>query len=134
MLVNELSAILARLTGDSGASSFDPNDVRVPRACFVVARNSLGQAVGCGAFRPLESDVAELKRMYARPGTSGLGHAVLANLEARARCLGYKALRLETRHVNRRAVSFYLKNGYTSIPNFGHYVGNDKAVCFEKRL
>jgi GNAT superfamily N-acetyltransferase len=119
ILVDELSAILARLTGDSGASSFDPDDVRVDRACFVVARNSLGEAVGCGAFRPLELGVAELKRMYARAGTFGVGYAVLVDLEARARALGYKALRLETRRVNRRAVLFSEKMAMHLCPTTG---------------
>ncbi len=133
-LIEALSATLATLSGDSGASSFDPNGVRVPNACFAVARDSLGQAVGCGAFRPLESGMAELKRMYAKPETSGVGAAILKDLEACAQQQGDKALWLETRRVNRRAVFFYQKHGYTPMSNFGHYAGNDEAVCFEKRL
>ena len=63
MLIAELSATLARITGDSGRSSFDPGDVRGPKACFVVARDGEGQAIGCGGLRPLEANIAEVKRM-----------------------------------------------------------------------
>jgi GNAT superfamily N-acetyltransferase len=133
-LMEELSSTLAHITGDSGKASFDPDDVRVARACFVVARDAEQRAVGCGAFRPLQEGIAEVKRMYSRPGTSGVGSAILAYLEAAAAGFGYRTLWLETRLVNERAVSFYQRRGYRRIPNFGKYVGSPKAVCFEKRL
>lgn len=132
--MEELSATLARITGDSGKTSFDPNDVRAAKARFVVARNIERQAVGCGAFRPLDESTAEVKQMYSRPGTSGVGSAILTFLETEAADLGYQTLWLETRLVNERAVSFYERRGHRRIPNFGKYVGNAKAVCFEKRL
>ncbi len=134
-LMEELSATLARITGDSGKASFDPEDVSDPAtACFAIARGDDGRAVGCGAFRPLaqQPGVAELKRMYARAG--GVGRVVLAYLEAQAVARGYEALWLETRLVNRRAVAFYERHGYARIPNFGKYVGLEGAACFEKRL
>jgi ribosomal protein S18 acetylase RimI-like enzyme len=133
-LIDELSTSLAAITGDSGKSSFDPKDVKVPNALFVVARDGKGPAVGCGAFRPLHDGIAEVKRMYSRHASSGVGSAILAYLEAEAAKMGYRALWLETRKVNERAVSFYESRGYKRIPNFGSYVGNPAAVCFEKQL
>ena len=133
-LIEALSETLVKITGDSGKSSFDPNDVRGSRARFVVARTSAGTSVGCGAFRPIEESVAEVKRMYAAPGTSGVGSAVLAHLEREARGLGFAQLWLETRLVNQRAVCFYERKGYVRIPNFGKYVGKAEAVCFAKKL
>ena len=134
LLMEELSTALEAITGDGGKSSFDADDVRGPAACFVVARDGAGRALGCGAFRPLQPGVAEIKRMYARHGTSGVGSAVLRFLEAEAAALGYQALWLETRLVNRRAVDFYTARGYTRIANYGKYIGNPLAVCFEKNL
>jgi hypothetical protein len=87
-LIEALSETLASITGDGGKSSFDPEDVRGERARFVVARTSGGNAVGCGAFRPLQNGVAEVKRMYSMPGTKGVGHAVLLHLEQEAAALG----------------------------------------------
>jgi GNAT superfamily N-acetyltransferase len=133
-LIDALSETLAKITGDSGKSSFDPNDVRGSRARFVVARTSTGTPVGCGAFRPLDESTAEVKRMYAVPGLSGVGSAVLSHLENEAKLLGYSQLWLETRIVNQRAVAFYERKGYSRIPNFGKYVGKLEAVCFAKNL
>ncbi|WP_432379797.1 GNAT family N-acetyltransferase [Duganella sp. P38] len=133
-LMDELSSALEAITGDSGKASFDAADAAGAAGCFVVARDAGGKAVGCGALRPLQPGVAEIKRMYARHGTSGVGSAVLRFLESEAAALGYQAVWLETRLVNRRAVDFYAARGYTRIANYGKYIGNPLAVCFEKQL
>lgn len=133
-LMAELSTVLEEITGSSGNASFDADDVRGPLACFVVARDAAGVAQGCGALRPLEPGVAEIKRMYARRNSSGIGSAVLGYLEQQAAALGYQALWLETRLVNRRAVDFYSARRYLRMPNYGKYIGNPLAVCFEKQL
>lgn len=132
VLVDELSNALAAITGDSGRSSFDPEDVRVPGARFLVARNEQGEAVGCVALRPLAYGVAELKRMYARPGHPRTGGALLAYVEKEAAALGYSAIWLETRVVNERAVRFYRDRGYRVIPNYGKYAGKTEAMCMAK--
>lgn len=132
-LIAELDAALAAICGDSGAQSFDANDVRGPRSVFLVARDAAGLAVGCSALRPLEGDVAEVKRMYAQPG-SGAGVQLLGELERRALQFGYREVWLETRRVNVRAVAFYERHGYRVIPNYGKYVGREDAVCLGKVL
>lgn len=134
VLLEELSNELRAITGSSGKSSFDVSEVRAENARFVVARDQHGSAVGCGAFRPLGNDIAEIKRMYSRRSVPGVGSSVLRFLEDEARKLGYVALRLETRVVNTRAIGFYERLGYCRIPNFGKYIGRPEAVCFEKRL
>jgi len=133
-LLAALSGTLEAITGSSGAASFDPADVRSPGALFVVARDCDGRALGCGAFRPLEPGVAEVKRMFAVPGSRGVGSAILAHLEAQGLAGGYHIFRLETRLVNVRAVRFYERRGYRRIANFGRYAGRPEAACFEKRL
>lgn len=133
-LLTELSDALTAITGASGQASFDVSGVRVPRACFAVARDATGGAVGCGALRPLDGDAGEIKRMYARPGTRGVGAAVLAFLEREAAALGYARLWLSTRCVNERAVVFYERHGYARIAGYGRYAGSTVSVCFEKRI
>lgn len=133
-LMDELSECLEEITGCSGRASFDPEDVCGGRSLFAVARNQDGDAVGCGAFRPMNDTTAEVKRMYAKEKGSGTGTTLLAYLEQRARTMGYATLRLETRAVNKRAVSFYERNGYKRIPNYGKYENRPEAVCFEKKL
>ena len=133
-LVAELSAALTAITGAGGQASFDVSDVRGPRACFVLARDAHGRALGCGALRPMDIDAAEIKRMFARPGTRGVGSAVLRFLEGEAAKRGYLALRLSTRHVNERAVAFYERHGYRRIPGYGRYAGSQVSACFENLL
>jgi len=133
LLIGELEAALAALCGDSGAGSFDPAGVRGPGAVFLIARDGQGAALGCGALRPLAPAVAELKRMYARPG-SGAGACLLAALEAQAAAFGYREVCLSTRRVNVRALAFYARNGYGTAENYGRYAGREESVCLCKRL
>jgi GNAT superfamily N-acetyltransferase len=133
-LTDELSAALAAITGDSGRASLAPDDVRVARSRFVVARDADGHPIGCAAIRPLGDGVAEIKRMYARPGNPSTGSALLAFLESEATALGYRAPWLETRIVNHRAVGFYSARGYRVIPNYGRYAGRADAVRLAKQL
>jgi GNAT superfamily N-acetyltransferase len=133
-LLDRLSETLAAITGDSGRSSFDPHDLMLPKSLFVIARAADGVAVGCGAYRPLGDGVAGVKRMFALPGTSGVGSAVLAYLERCAQDDGYREIWLETRRVNERAVRFYRRHGYREIENYGRYVGRPEAICLAKPL
>ncbi|BEV70879.1 MULTISPECIES: GNAT family N-acetyltransferase [unclassified Paludibacterium] len=134
MLQNALSTVLFNLTGSSGRASFDPSELKGAKSCFVVARGDRGEPVGCGALRPLEPGIAEIKRMYAVPGHQGVGRKLLAHLEAEARRMGYEEVWLETREINRRAVAFYQRHGYVRIANYGRYSGRSEAACFGKCL
>ena len=137
-LIAELAAELRRVTGHFTVTSYAPEDAHAPRSLFVIARDSAdGRALGCGAIRALRGGpegVAELKRMYARPGTHGVGHAILTHLEDAARAFGYTELWLETGVENERGLRFYERHGYAAIPNFGPYVGHPEATCRGKRL
>ncbi|MFD2450470.1 GNAT family N-acetyltransferase [Ideonella paludis] len=137
-LLEELSATLARLTGDTGAQSFSLDDLRTGGACLAVARDDRGRLWGCGALRPLATEdgcvAMELKRMFARAGTRGVGAALLAFLEAEALGRNVEVIRLSTRRVNERAVRFYRQHGYLPCAPWGRYVGREASVCLEKRL
>lgn len=132
-LIAALDAALAAITGDSGAASFDPQDSRGARAAFVIAYDSAGVAVGCGALRALDAQGGELKRMYARPG-SGAGRHLLAELERQAVAYGYRQLWLSTRLVNTRALDFYARHGYAPVAPYGRYIGRAVSVCLGRRL
>ena len=133
-LVEELSQALVAITGASGKASFAAADARMARSVFLIARGDAGVLLGCASLRPLDGAVGEVKRMYARPGTHGVGTALLAHLEREAAAFGYRELWLETRRVNLRAVAFYRKHGYEEIANYGKYVGRIDAICLGKRL
>ena len=133
-LLEEPSAVLTAITGDSGKSSFAVADARVESSLFVVARDAAGGLLGCGALRPLDEGVAEVKRMYARAATSGVAAALLAHLEREAGGFGCAQIWLATRRVNTRAIAFYRKQGYAEIAGYGKYVGRDESICMGKHL
>ena len=133
-LVEVLSAELAAITGDNGKSNFTVEAMRDDNALWALAKNSQGKAVGCGAIRPLTKNIAEIKRMFSDRSASGIDGALLTFLEKSAKEMGYIEIRLETRHINYRAVNFYMKNGYVPIENYGLYIGRTEAICFSKAL
>ena len=102
---------------------------------FVVARVE-GRAVGCGAVRPIEPEVGEVKRMFVAREVRGRGvaRAILGALEGRAAALGLRTLRLETGARQPEAIGLYESCGYRRIPPFGEYASDPWSVCFEKVL
>lgn len=133
MLIAALSAELGAIYGDDGSGAFTPADVQTPGSGFVVAWLD-GEAVGCGALRPLAPGVAEVKRMYVVPAARGQGIArrILTTLEEMARSLGYGEIHLETGTLQPAAVQLYATAGYARMPCYGIYVGNPDSVCFRK--
>ncbi|KAK45680.1 acetyltransferase [Caballeronia jiangsuensis] len=134
VLLDELSAMLTVFSGDGGQSRFHIADFRSSNGMFYVARSTLGEPLGCGAFWHFDTRTAELKRIYSRPGASGVGKAILEQLEVDAAASGYRRLVLETRAVNKRAIRFYERNGFTPIQRYGAYMGQPDACCFEKMV
>jgi putative acetyltransferase len=102
---------------------------------FVVAYRD-GEPVGCGGLRAIDDSHGEIKRMFVAPTHrgSGVSIAVLSRLEDEARSRGWIRLVLETGDGQPDAIRFYEREGYTRIPNFGHYADSALSVCFEKGL
>ncbi|MCB2376471.1 GNAT family N-acetyltransferase [Hymenobacter sp. BT635] len=132
-LLDALSEQLGARFGSDGRASFTEWQANDPRYIFLLARME-GEAVGCGAVRPLAAGIGEVKRMFAKYSRQGIGEAVLQQLEAKAQQAGYAELWLETRVANTEACRFYLKNGYQRRPSYGRYVGRDNSACFGKHL
>lgn len=110
-------------------------DLANPLVTFVIGRFR-GEAVACGATRPIEPGVAEIKRMYVRRSARGHGFSkqILSALEDAARQAGVTRLILETGNRQPEAVSLYRTAGYVAIPPYGEYLGNEYSRCFEKIL
>jgi putative acetyltransferase len=138
LLISRLSAELAAMYpeyANSGAGNFRPADVTVAGSHFLIAWLD-GRPAGCGALRPMEPGIAEVKRMYVDPDVRGRGisRQILVALECRAREMGYAIVRLETGTRQPAAIRLYESAGYLLIPNYGIYVGNALSACYEKRL
>lgn len=136
-LIGELSAELARRYDymEDGSGGFKPEDAMGPRGAFVIG-SIHGNPVACGAIRPLEGDVAELKRVFVKVDFRGRGFskAIVNELERQARARGYRVMRLETGVRQPEAISLYESLGYHRIPNYGEYRDSGLSVCFQKKL
>jgi len=95
-----------------------------------------GQALACGALRPVDQATAEVRRMYVHRDHRrlGLARAVLQQLEQEAQRLGYERLVLETGYKQLPAMRLYEAMGFRKIAPFGEYVGDPTSVCFGRTL
>jgi len=111
-------------------------DIAIFLVAFELASDGGETAVGCGGLRVIDDDHGEIKRMYVVPDRRGTGvsTAVLTALEGEARGRGWSRLVLETGDLLGGAMRFYEREGYSRIPNFGHYADSSLSVCYEKVL
>jgi GNAT superfamily N-acetyltransferase len=91
-------------------------------------------SVACAWLRRLDETTAEVKRMYVAPEARGrgVGRALLAVLEEKARTLGCTRMVLDTAAPLSEAARLYLREGYAEIDRY-----NDNpyaAYWFEKKL
>ena len=110
-----------------------PEDFGQNKAFFLVGYEC-GTPICCAGVRVLDDETGEVKRVYARTRSRGVGAAQMAAVEDEARALGYRRLVLECRGGNPRAIAFYLRNGYSVCPNHPPYDVESDAVCMEKYL
>lgn len=93
-------------------------------------------AVACGAIKAFDEQSMEVKRMYVQKFARGRGFAtaVLLDLEAWAKSLGYSSCVLQLADNQEEALALYVKNGYVRTNNFGQYVGDENSICMRKDL
>lgn len=79
-----------------------------------------GRPAGLVALKPVDDDVAEVKRLFVRPSARGhaIGRALLHRLIAAARAEGFRTLRLETMTFMREARAIYAAFGFRDVPAF----------------
>ena len=129
-----LDTYLAGINGDKNDFFVAFNQVAPLQNCILLYQDQ--EPIACGAFRPIDNSTVEIKRMFVMPEHRKQGAAakVLAALEAWAREQGYTRAVLETAMSMTAAVSFYKKNKYQQIANYGPYVDVQTSICFAKEL
>jgi GNAT superfamily N-acetyltransferase len=136
-LIEALNAELLSRYPEPGTNHFelDAAEVAPGRGAFLIASRA-GEPVGCGALRRAEPGAGEIKRMYVSPAArgAGVGHTVLAALEAEARALGLERLVLETGVRQPEAIALYERAGFSRIGPFGDYEAHALSVFMGKDL
>ncbi|WDF59012.1 GNAT family N-acetyltransferase [Flavobacterium sp. KACC 22758] len=132
-ILEELSSNLYLRFGSDGRNSFTDWQNNNAKFVFVTAELN-NEIIGCGAIRPIEGNIGEVKRMYSKFRGKKIGQTILAFLEKEAKKIGFTELVLETRVKNLEAVEFYKKQQYNIIPNYGKYIDRPEAICFGKSL
>lgn len=134
-LVKKLDAYLKITDGDEHDFYSQFNNIDVINHVVIIYNND-DVSVGCGAFKPFDSQSVEIKRMFVKPNERGKGFAqkILLELETWAKEIGYIRCVLETGKRQVEAVQFYKKCDYKIIPNYGQYKDMENSICFEKVL
>jgi GNAT superfamily N-acetyltransferase len=118
----ERSRVLA-LTGDTVVAT-------------VLALDENGAAIGHAALRT-RGDALEIKKVVVDPAARGrgVGIAVMAAIEERARRAGASRVILQTGAAQPEAIALYGKLGFTPIPVYEPYRATmPNSLCFEKLL
>jgi putative acetyltransferase len=134
-LIAELDAYQDTLYPPESRHVLDLAALKQSNVLFAVARDSAGDAIGCGAI-VLYPEFGELKRMYVSPRGRGQGVAkrLLTLLESRAIDFGCKLLQLETGPHQHEALALYASAGYERQGPFGDYTNDPLSVFMQKRI
>jgi DNA-binding MarR family transcriptional regulator len=107
---------------------FDPSrdkagemsEMTAPAGVFMLARLE-GDPVGCGGLKRIDEAMGEIKRVWTAPSARGLGVArkIVRRLEAAARDMGLKGVRLDTNRALTEAQALYRAEGYREVERFG---------------
>lgn len=82
-----------------------------------------GEARGCGAYRRLDPETCEMKRVFVpqRFQGAGLGRRLCETLIACACSDGYRVMKLDTGNLMTEAITMYRSLGFTDCAAYGGY-------------
>ncbi len=133
-LLQESRALMAELYEPDENFALDYAAYEDPAVTLYKARR-MNDVLGVGALAR-HKGYGELKSMYTTTGArgTGVGAALLRQIEDEARRQGLTHLRLETGEELGAAIRLYEKNGFTRCAAFGDYPENGVSVFMEKTL
>lgn len=111
----------SRELGMPGYRTFRPDPALFAgRAGVFLVASVDGSPVGCGGIRMLSPERAEVKHLWVRPAArgTGLGRALMVELERRAVELGATEVVLDTNERLAAAQGLYRSSGYEDIPPY----------------
>lgn len=111
-----------------------PGKYARPQGNILIAKYK-EQIAGCVALRPIENEVAEMKRLYVKPAYRGcsIGKVLTREIIQEAKQSGYKSIRLDTLKRLHAAIELYKSFGFKPIEA---YYNNpmDEVVFLELAL
>jgi ribosomal protein S18 acetylase RimI-like enzyme len=122
---------VARVRGDASGL---PGPYAPPDGVLLVATLA-GNPAGCVAFKRLDGETCEVKRMFVDPAfrKRGVARALMARLLGEAAARGYRRVRLGTLHTMTAAQALYRDLGFVEIPRYRPDEHTD-TMFFEKNL
>jgi putative acetyltransferase len=105
-----------------------------PKGTIIIAKDG-GNLAGCIAFKPIETNICEMKRLYVKPQyrALGLGRILTEKLIAKAITQQYVTMKLDTLTTLTEAVKLYKSLGFVETKPYVYNPLNN-VLYFEKTL
>ncbi|MEP0234399.1 GNAT family N-acetyltransferase [Roseibium sp.] len=134
-LVGELSDLLLSLTPADACHHLTAEQMAGAQTTVFVARVD-GEAAACGALHRHGDGIAEVKRMYTRPGFQGqgLGARILGQIIDLAQEEGFRELVLETGWNYEAAKHLYERNGFARCGAILDYPAHAESIFYSRPL
>ncbi len=110
----------------------DADNYRPPHGAFLIAWSD-DLPIGCVSLHPLESGIAEVKRLWVDPVARGQGLArrLMRAIESRARDIGFTGLKLDSNTDLAAAIALYRADGWAETAPYTSFPAN---IWMAKRL
>lgn len=133
-LVQQLDEYYFEVVGEVHRRYAKYNDPRLLDARVVAYRD--GKAAGCGAWKKIDAETAEIKRIFVASDRrrQGVASALIRVLERDVAARGFARAILETARTTSDSAALYHKLGFREIPYYGSPAGAENCRCFEKML
>lgn len=131
-LAAELDAYYFTLVGDIQLRYAEPNRPENMNALAVAYED--GVPIACGAWKRVDGEAAEIKRIYVRPEfrRRRVASRLILALEENAAAAGFRKFILETARNTDSSHRLYLSLGYKIIDYYGSPAGAENCLCFYK--
>nr|WP_297274407.1 GNAT family N-acetyltransferase [uncultured Agathobaculum sp.] len=133
-LVQQLDEYYFQVVGEVHRRYAKYNDPHLLDARMVVYQE--GEPAGCGAWKKIDEQTAEIKRIFVAPDfrRQGVASKLICALERDAAAHGYTRAILETARTTDDSAALYHKLGFREISYYGSPAGAENCRCFEKML
>ena len=133
-LAAQLDAYYFTLVGDIQLKYAEPNRPENMNALAVAYEGEI--PIACGAWKAIDRDTAEIKRIFVDPAhrRKGAASRMIRALEENVLASGRHKLILETAVDTSGSHALYGALGYKTRDYYGSPAGADNCLCFHKEI